>query len=80
MRNLYSITTNPAAIAALFQIMNRYVGNLPQWRARFPAAPHGFSTNHWNEVAAHLIELACARDLAAGAAINSASPASRTKS
>lgn len=29
MCNLYSITTNQAAIAALFRKMNRYVGNLP---------------------------------------------------
>jgi len=28
MRNLYSITTNQAAIAALFRVVNRYVGNL----------------------------------------------------
>jgi hypothetical protein len=28
MGNLYSITTNQAAIIALFRIMNRYVGNL----------------------------------------------------
>ena len=27
--NLYSITTNQAAIAALFRVVNRYVGNLP---------------------------------------------------
>jgi hypothetical protein len=30
MCNLYSITTNQAAIMALFQVMNRYVGNLPR--------------------------------------------------
>jgi hypothetical protein len=36
MCNLYSITTNQAAIAALFRIMNRYVGNLaPMRRACF---------------------------------------------
>jgi hypothetical protein len=29
MCNLYSITTNQAAIIALFRVMNRYVGNLP---------------------------------------------------
>jgi hypothetical protein len=29
MCNLYSITTNQAAIAALFCVINRYVGNLP---------------------------------------------------
>jgi hypothetical protein len=29
MCNLYSITTNQAAIAALFRVINQYVGNLP---------------------------------------------------
>ncbi len=29
MCNLYSITTNQAAIAALFCVINRYVGKLP---------------------------------------------------
>jgi len=29
MSNLYSITTNQAAIAALFRVMNQHVGNLP---------------------------------------------------
>ena len=28
MCNLYSITTNQAAISALFRVVNRYVGNL----------------------------------------------------
>jgi hypothetical protein len=28
MCNLYSITTNQEAIAALFRVVNRYVGNL----------------------------------------------------
>jgi hypothetical protein len=28
MCNLYSITTNQAAIAALFRVVNRYVGNI----------------------------------------------------
>jgi hypothetical protein len=28
MCNLYSITTNQAAITALFRVTNRYVGNL----------------------------------------------------
>jgi hypothetical protein len=27
--NLYSITTNQAAIIALFRVINRYVGSLP---------------------------------------------------
>jgi hypothetical protein len=30
--NLYSIITNQAAIAALFRVINRYVGNLPPVR------------------------------------------------
>ena len=29
MCNLYSITTNQSAVAALFRVMSRYVGNLP---------------------------------------------------
>jgi hypothetical protein len=29
MCNLYSITTNQAAIIALFRVINQYVGNLP---------------------------------------------------
>jgi hypothetical protein len=29
MCNLYSITTNQAAIIALFRVIKRYVGNLP---------------------------------------------------
>ena len=37
--NLYSITTNQAAIAELFRIVNRYVGNLPPMRGVFPPAP-----------------------------------------
>jgi hypothetical protein len=36
MCNLYSITTNQAAIAALFRVMNRYVGNLPPMPGVFP--------------------------------------------
>jgi hypothetical protein len=34
MCNLYSITTNQAAIAALFRVVNRYVGNLIDARDR----------------------------------------------
>jgi putative SOS response-associated peptidase YedK len=36
MCNLYSITTNQAAIAALFRVINRYVGNLPPMPGVFP--------------------------------------------
>ena len=41
MCNLYSITTNQAAISALFRVVNRYVGNLPPMPGVFPdyAAP-----------------------------------------
>ena len=35
MCNLYSITTNQAAIIALFRL-NRYVGNLPPMPGVFP--------------------------------------------
>src|ERR1700692_2562838 len=36
MCNLYSITTNQAAIAGLFRVMNRYAGNLPPMPGVFP--------------------------------------------
>jgi hypothetical protein len=36
MCNLYSITTNQAAIIALFRAINRYVGNLPPTTGVFP--------------------------------------------
>jgi hypothetical protein len=39
--NLYSITTNQAAIIALFRVINRYVGNLPRCRAYFLTVPPG---------------------------------------
>jgi putative SOS response-associated peptidase YedK len=34
--NLYSITTNQAAITALFRVISRYVGNLPPMPGVFP--------------------------------------------
>lgn len=37
--NLYSITTNQAAIAGLFRHMNRYVGNLAPMPGVFPDYP-----------------------------------------
>jgi hypothetical protein len=43
MCNLYSITTNQAAIAALFRVMNRYVGNLPPMLGVFPDFPAPWS-------------------------------------
>jgi putative SOS response-associated peptidase YedK len=36
MCNLYSITTNQAAIIALFRVVNRYVGNLAPMPGVFP--------------------------------------------
>ncbi len=39
MCNPYSITTNQAAIIALFRVMNRYVGNLPPMPGVFPDYP-----------------------------------------
>jgi hypothetical protein len=42
MCNLYSITTNQAAIIALFRVVNRYVGNLapmPGGLSRLAGAP-----------------------------------------
>jgi putative SOS response-associated peptidase YedK len=39
MCNLYSITTNQAAITGLFRVMNRYVGNLPAMPGVFPDYP-----------------------------------------
>jgi hypothetical protein len=36
--HLYSITTNQAAIIALFLVMNRYVGNLPPMPGVLPAS------------------------------------------
>src|SRR6202012_5058420 len=39
MCNLYSITTNQEAIARLFRVINRYVGNLPPMPGVFPDYP-----------------------------------------
>jgi putative SOS response-associated peptidase YedK len=39
MCNLYSITTNQAAIIALFRVVNRYVGNLAPMPGVFPDCP-----------------------------------------
>ena len=36
VRNLYNIKTNQAAIAALFRVVNRYVGNLAPIPGVFP--------------------------------------------
>ena len=46
MGNLFSITTNQAAITGLFRVVNRYVGNLAPMPGVFPevtalTCPHG---------------------------------------
>jgi hypothetical protein len=52
MFNLYSITTNQAAIAALFRVVNRYVGNLAPLPGVFPDYPVPVvQTPHWRELA-----------------------------
>jgi hypothetical protein len=40
MFNLYSITTNQAAIIATFRVVNRYVGNLAPMPGVFIAGRH----------------------------------------
>ncbi|MGY3413514.1 putative SOS response-associated peptidase YedK [Bradyrhizobium sp. GM5.1] len=52
MCNLYSITTNQAAIAALFRVVNRYVGNLAPMPGVFPdyAAPVVRNTENGTEL------------------------------
>ena len=37
--HLYSITTNQAAVARLFRVVNRYVGNLAPMPGVFPDYP-----------------------------------------
>jgi hypothetical protein len=39
MCNLYSISTNQAAIIALFRVVNRYVGHLAPMPGVFPDYP-----------------------------------------
>jgi hypothetical protein len=41
MCNLYSITTNQAAIIALFRVVNRYVGNLAPMLGVIGSRPRG---------------------------------------
>jgi putative SOS response-associated peptidase YedK len=57
MCNLYSITTNQAAIAALFRVVNRYVGNLPPMPGVFPDFPAPVVRNADNE--RELITMRC---------------------
>jgi len=52
MCNLYSITTNQAAIIALFRVINRYVGNLAPMPGVFPdyPAPVVRNAGGWREL------------------------------
>jgi putative SOS response-associated peptidase YedK len=45
----YSITTNQAAIAALFRVVNRYVGNLAPMPGVFPTTRSPVVRNAGNE-------------------------------
>jgi putative SOS response-associated peptidase YedK len=49
MCNLYSITTNQAAIIALFRVINQYVGNLPPMPGVFPDYPAPIVRNDGGE-------------------------------
>jgi len=53
MCNLYSITTNQAAISALFRAMNQQVGNLPPMPGVFPDYPAPVVRNADGERADH---------------------------
>lgn len=55
MCNLYSITTNQAAIAALFRVVNRYVGNLAPMHGVFPDYPAPVIRNTDNGVSKELM-------------------------
>ena len=48
--NLYSITTNQAAIIALFRVVNRYVGNLAPMPGVFPDYPAPVIRNSGGEL------------------------------
>ena len=76
MCNLYSITTNQAAIIAPFRVINRYVGNLPPMLGVFPdyrhrdgddalghatAAAHGRAASHQHPQ--HVIPAPCLPEL-----------------
>ena len=62
MCNLYSITTNQAAIAVLFRVINRYVANLAPMPGVFPdyPAPVIRNTDSGTELANHALGHAAA--------------------
>jgi putative SOS response-associated peptidase YedK len=49
MCNLYSMTTNQAAIARLFRVLNQYVGNLAPMPGVFPDYPAPVVRNSGDE-------------------------------
>jgi putative SOS response-associated peptidase YedK len=59
MCNLYSITTNQAAIAALFRVVNRYVGNLLPMRGVLPDYPAPMVRNDQGERELVMTRWAC---------------------
>jgi putative SOS response-associated peptidase YedK len=59
MCNLYSITTNQAAIIALFRVVNRYVGNLPPMPGVFPDYPAPVVRNAGAERALTMMRWVC---------------------
>jgi putative SOS response-associated peptidase YedK len=61
MCNLYSITTNQAAIAALFRVVNRYVGNLAPMPGVFPDYPAPVVRNAGSDRKFVLMRWACLR-------------------
>jgi putative SOS response-associated peptidase YedK len=67
MCNLYSITTNQAAIIALFRVVNRYVGNLPPMPGVFPDFPAPVVRNVGAERELAMMRWACRRHLAPAA-------------
>src|ERR1700678_700654 len=69
MCNLYSITTNQAAIAALFRVVNRYVGNLPPMPGVFPDYPAPVVRNAGTE--REILTIAAFILVAAGSSVRS---------
>ena len=62
MCNLYPITTNQAAIIALFRVINRYVGNLPPMPDDFPDYPVIRNTDNTTELMTVVNTTCCPAD------------------
>src|SRR5438105_2278156 len=77
MCDLYSITTNQAAIIALFRVVNRYVGNLPPMPGVFPDYPAPVIRNAGDGREMTLMRWACRRRRCAWAARPSPTSATR---